>query len=477
MHVLFMLLVAVSSLIPARALQADATVLHDAYLRLHPGIYRYLTPAQFENRSDELQHALSHDQSLGDAFLAFTRFTASIECGHSYPNFFNQPASVARAIFRGQNRVPFFFTWLGGQMIVTKNLSTDPRIVPGSEIERVNGVAAPAILAALLPLARADGSNDAKRVDELGVRGDDRYEAFDIYFPLVFPQRSPSMALDVRSPEGVRFHTTVPALGYEQRLASIPRALTLSDPNAPLWRFRMLDARTGYLRMPTWETFTSKWDWKADIAHIFRTLAAAHASKLIVDLRGNEGGTDVGNEIIAHLIAAPLQLDAYRRFVRYRSVPAALRPYLDTWDPSFFDWGSSAIPYDARFYRLTKYDDNANGDVIAPASPRFSGSLDVLVDASNSSATFQFDAVVQRDHLGVLIGTPTGGNQRGINGGAFFFIRLPNSHIEVDLPLIATFPQTSRPDAGLTPDILVRETPHTIERGDDPILDAARAKK
>jgi C-terminal processing protease CtpA/Prc len=76
----------------------------------------------------------------------------------------------------------------------------------------------------------------------------------------------------------------------------------------------------------------------------------------------------------------------------------------------------------------------------------------------NSSATFEFADAVQRHRLGTLVGQATGGNQRGITGGAFFFLRLPRSGIEVDVPLIGQFPMaaTPLPDAGLEPDIFVQ---------------------
>ena len=60
-------------------------------------------------------------------------------------------------------------------------------------------------------------------------------------------------------------------------------------------------------------------------------------------------------------------------------------------------------------------------------------------------------AVVKDNKLGTLVGQPTGGNQRGINGGAFFFATLPNSKIEVDLPLIAAFPDGPPPDGKALP--------------------------
>jgi hypothetical protein len=85
---------------------------------------------------------------------------------------------------------------------------------------------------------------------------------------------------------------------------------------------------------------------------------------------------------------------------------------------------------------------------------------------------------VQRRRLGTLVGQPTGGNQRGITGGAFFFLRLPKTGIEVDVPLIGQFPvaATLPPDAGLAPDVLVRPTIEDIASGRDAELEAVLAR-
>jgi hypothetical protein len=62
-----------------------------------------------------------------------------------------------------------------------------------------------------------------------------------------------------------------------------------------------------------------------------------------------------------------------------------------------------------------------------------------LVDAFNSSATFGFCQSVKGTGL---VGQTTGGNRRGIIGGAFVFLNLPTSGLVVDLPVIASFPTT-----------------------------------
>jgi C-terminal processing protease CtpA/Prc len=196
----------------------------------------------------------------------------------------------------------------------------------------------------------------------------------------------------------------------------------------------------------------------------------------LIDLRGNEGGTGVGESLIAHLVQTPTPVSIATRSVRYRRVPDALRTALSTWDDSFYDWGDAAVgPVDG-FYRLTKYDDAEAGVVIAPKAPRFGGQVWVMIGPDNSSATFEFAETVQQQRLGTLVGEPTGGNQRGINGGAFLFMTLPGSGIELDVPLIAQFPEKNVPDAGLMPDVPAAESAGSIAAGRDIALEAILAR-
>jgi hypothetical protein len=152
-----------------------------------------------------------------------------------------------------------------------------------------------------------------------------------------------------------------------------------------------------------------------------------------------------------------------------------LNKYLDTWDRSFRDWGADAVDDQDGFFRLADVNDGDESTlVLRQRGPRFTGKVVVLMDASNSSATFQFEETVKRCGLATLIGQPAGGNLRGINGGAFFFLRLPKSGIEVDLPLIGRFPTVKQPDGTLTPHVYIQRHPRDLVQGTDPELTAAR---
>src|SRR5215211_7211547 len=173
-----------ASVLSSDDLRSDLAGLRDAFVRLHPGLYRYTTSSELAARFDSVDQYFSRNRTLGEAFIALTRLTATIECGHTYPNFYNQPDRIAAALFGGRNKVPFEFRWIDGQMVVTTDRTARSVLPRGTEVLTIDGVRTDSVLRALLPLARADGSNDGKRVAYLEVTGIDRYEAFDVLYPL-----------------------------------------------------------------------------------------------------------------------------------------------------------------------------------------------------------------------------------------------------------------------------------------------------
>jgi hypothetical protein len=454
----------------ARGFGGDIAILREAYETLHPGLYRYNSRAEIDAHFDALGRAWSREQSLARAYLSLSQFLATIKCGHTYANFYNQSDAVHQQLFTARDRLPFHFVWLGERMVVTQNLSDDPRLAPGAEVLSINGERSAAVLRRLMAYARADGGNDDKRRSLLEVRGDDEYETFDLFYSLLHPEAAQGFSLRVRPAEGGRA-TSVDVAPVE-RTQVRGAAREGRDRCAPAWRLEYPRERVARLIMPGWALYNSDWDWRGFLDASFDEFQARGVTRLIIDLRGNEGGLDCGHEIIARLIDRDLPLAAYERRVRYRRTPDHLNRYLDTWDDSFRNWGDDAIRIDDQYYRLRSSAESA-APVIAPKGPRFHGEVAVLIDSSNSSATFQFANIVKSNGLGRLVGAPTGGNLRGINGGAFFFLRLPESGIECDLPLIGTFPPTPMPDAGIEPDVRVERSAADIAAGRDAVLEAA----
>lgn len=458
---------ATSGLTPA-AMQADLDLLLRAYETVHPGLLRYLPQGGFGERIAAAKLWAARDRSLPEFFTALARLTASVRCGHSHPNPANQSRAAREALFSGRNRLPFSFRWIDQRMIVTGARGGTPVLPAGSEVLTLDGVSPRHMLTAMLPLARADGSNNDKRIAQLGIASRDRYAAFDMFRPMLFSARADgTMQLQVRDPNGQRRIVTLAALSEEQlRPAPAPE-------NAPMdWSFDIRSDGIGLLTMKDWVTYRSQWDWRAYLDQVVDRLIEERSRGFIIDIRGNEGGTECGWHLLERLVEREVARPAFIQKVRFRQLPADLVEPLDTWDPSFRDWGSAAVGPDTDgFYRLER--PNEGDESIVPRGRRFAGPVAVLINASCSSATFQFADAIQRAGLATLVGEGTGGSRRGINGGAYFFVRLPGTGLEVDLPIIGYFPQQSQPDAGVRPERLVAVTTDDIAAGRDRQLDTA----
>lgn len=473
-------------MIASADLLADLAIMRQAYETLHPGLYRYNTAEELQVRWAGLEKEFGRDRTLGETYLLMSQFLATIKCGHTYCNFFNQPKPIAEALLKHDQRLPVLFRWIDRRMIVTESFCTDPRVVRGTEIMKINGVATATLLERMLAIARADGGNDAKRVRYLDVTASSRFEAFDIYLPLLLGDQlglGNEFALSIQPP-GTSAPIDIREKGvtYSQRLQQVQVRHAEPSKEDPAWTWTTYEG-AALLTMPTWALYNSTWDWKEWLDGKLNELAASDAKALIIDLRGNEGGQDCGDPIISRLIDADLGVNPAERYTRFTKVPADLNPYLDTWDDSFRDVSALVEPASRPalvsggepYFRAKAAANAEDGSLIRAVKPRFAGKVYVLVDAACSSATFQFATLVQRHRLGTLVGEPTGGNQRGINGAYFFFLRLPRTGIEMDVPLVGLFPGgDDAPDAGLTPDVLVKVTAADIAGNRDAALHAVK---
>lgn len=462
--------------IPAADLLADITLLELALEALHPGLDRYTDPATRAAWIEALRAMSSEDRTYGEAYRAISEYVAHLRCGHTIVNPWNQPDIVKAALYQTADKLPFTFRLVDRRMIVTQSVADDPRLAPGTEILSIAGEPVPALLTRLMAAVSADGSNDGKRLNELNLSGEGPYELFDILHPLYNPPTDGLYALEARAAgEADPFSTTVrPLTRADRRDLLAARYGPAPQSYDALWEFRLLDAQTAYLKLGTFVVWQMEMDWKAFLDDAFDTLRERRVENLIVDIRGNAGGADeVVEVLLRHASSRPITVQPQRRLVRYRAVPEAIRPHVSTWDDAVYDFGSKVEPAGERLYRFKA--DTERATTYRPSRGAFQGRLALLVDAANSSATLGLAKLVRQNRLGTIVGQETGGNLRGINGGQMFFLSLPHSGIEVDIPIYGSYPLDPQPDSGLAPDVHVAITPENILLGQDPVLDAARA--
>lgn len=455
--------------IPAAALRADFELARQAYNALHPGLLRHQSQAQLDAHFNRLAPAFNADADYRRAYLLFSQLVAGIRCGHTYANFYNQSSVVQQLVFDQPDKLPFTFRFIDRRMIVTDNLSDVASIGVGTEILAINGIPVRALLDSLLTVVKADGDNDAKRLYDLQVLGFGPFESFDVYFSLFFPPQDGQYRLSFRpQAQAEAAEVGVAAISRQERKTRLAAQGKPEPTRDELWRFRFIDPQTAYLRMYTFTTWQMSFDWRAFLQQAFDEMARQGATDFILDIRGNEGGNDeVILELARHMAYKDIQLAESRTLTRFSAIPAELDPYLSSWDNAYRQLAARLKPAENGFYELKTREPSQ----MKAQRRAFRGRQWLLVDAANSSATFYLAKFAKDSQLATLVGETTGGSRSGLNGGQTAFLRLPNSGIELDIPLLGTF-FTEPANGGVEPDILAPATVDDLINGEDTALNA-----
>ena len=459
-------------LLQPEAMQQDVALLEQVLLTVHPGSLRYNTPASLQANLQSLRAKLDQPADVGQAYLAFSEFTVTLHCGHTFLNLVNQNEKVAAALAGNRRPWPITFIWFNKKMLITGVADDGVAINVGDQIVSVNGVPTATLLQRLRGIAAYDGENSLAGDASIGKWDLNKLEPFDIFLPLIETSAGTSLSLELSAAGGTVLKSVTLDLSRNRpaQLANHDNSQSTSP-----WDLQFPSKDLAVLRMPTWAVYNSKFDWKQSLASSFQSVIEQHTNNLVIDLRSNAGGLDVGTEIATYLIPHELPLESHQRLVRFQKIPDSIKPYLKTWDASFYDWSDLTGSFDGRFYTV-KSEAN-NSQVLVPKPLHFDGKVFVIVGPENSSATFQFASLIKKYHLGTLVGQPTGGNQQGINGGAFFFLNLPNTGIEIDIPILLQTEGEHPADnlaTGIQPDILVSPVPELIANKVDQDMKAIR---
>ncbi len=442
-------------------IEEDVAVLRKTLQYIHPNLYKYRDSLQLEKDFQTLQAQMLAAPDLVNAYKAISQFATLIKCSHTFTNPWNQVTQIKKAIFYQPDKLPFSFQRIGKRLFIDKNASLDTSLHKGLEILSINAISTEEVLTRLTNYITSDGDNYEKRLQRLSLSGLEKFELFDIFYPLEFGSSSVFQLTLKDHTTGSIFETQVDALSKTARTAILQeRYDNLSTSFEEGWQFKILNEQTAYLKMQSFAIYNNTFDWKGFLTNVFETLTDKKIQHLIIDIRDNEGGND---DIVQYLLERILQqaitMETPAPYTVYRQIPEDLRPHISTWEKRPYDWGNKIEASDkGRFVLKKQY---AKRQVkYTPKSNGFKGKSYLLTNAENSSATHIMATYVKKYQLATIVGQETGGNQKGLNGSFYFFHKLPNTRVEIDIPIfgINILPDTpDTPNSGIVPDVLVEK--------------------
>jgi hypothetical protein len=456
-------------------MQKDVALLKATFTSLHPGLYRYNTPEQMNNYFNELLKKTSRPRAQKEFYLLMAEFAAQVKCGHTFLNPLNLKEEVSKQLF-STKAFPYYFKIIDKRMFITHAINFPSAVKAGDEITKINGYAVNQIIDSLLQVSRGDGNNAIeKRISNLNLIPEEDYahSLFDTYFPLFFPLHSDRYFVEVKLLSGKQREFGVPSTTSELRKANFEKSFGKIPEDGATWNGKLINENTAYLKFGTFAFWNSDFKWKPYLDSTFQAINKnSKVANLIIDLRGNEGGDgDIRDAILSYITAREITGE-YQSKLCYKSlsIPDSLLKNLSTWDASFKK-PKAAKDYVINEIGLYQKITESASEPILPNKNRFKGKVYLMTNPVCSSATFDMAWTYQANALGTIVGEPTGGTKQGLNGGEMFFFTLPNSKIEIDLPILYYY-HKNVPDEGVKPEIIVRQTQEDIRTGSDSQLKA-----
>ena len=461
-------------------LQEEISVLKEALTTLHPGLYKYNTKQQIEKLFADLNNKTTKPLNEKDFYLLLAKFTEKIGCGHTYLNPLNLEENIP-ALYMPKKVLPFCFVVINRKFIITHNLSSDTTLKRGTEITKINGFTTSQIIDSLLQVSRADGKNAiGKKLANIELTPEqvNKYNLTDIFLPLFFKSIKEEFVIESKFIDNKIATSKISGVSTSQRASIYKKRYGLVPKGENSLKIEMLNDSTCYFKIGTFSFYGEENPFTKIIDSLFLSLANNKKVKnLILDLRTNEGGsTDARNSLLKYILPKDFEAKKYkeRPFYSFLEIPKRLIPFLNTWDDSFFDPRPDSIfkKNEFGFYedQSVESKNNKNFEDFKINANSFKGNTFLMTSPVNSSAAFEFAWVFKQYKAGKIIGTKTGGTKQGLNGGRFFFLRLPYSRIEIDLPFIYQA-HIGQPDEGVSSDYNLTVTQQGIYNGQDTQLD------
>ena len=447
--------------IEADMLLADLELIRQMVLEVHPGTYRYNDKSQILLALQELESKFSMPLTHQEAYLAIAKLTAQIKCDHTRPGFNNQSKIINSIIHKQKDKIPFTFKWIDNEMIVFNNASKSDVLQRGTKVLSINRIPVFEIRNELLLCIGADGATDKNRIFKTQVDGYDfRYNAFDVFYPLIYPLQSKELILEVQQVDTDNVESIiVSAQSREERFEILKnRYPQFPRSKDDMWGFEILSDSMAHLKINSfglrgWKGMTL--DYKAFLAEVFQQVDDLNIEHLIIDIRENTGGNDeMANELFTYLAEENFNFEREGR-TRYVQFPENLKPHVKTWEDN--PWYYQLNPSEKKdFNGYYIFKDNFTQAISKSDKKLYQGKLYLLISSANTSLAFYTANRFKLQQLGVTIGQETGGNLNDINGGNILFLNLPNSKIEIDFPIMGGFSIQKQPNSGVLPDVEIK---------------------
>ena len=406
----------------------------------HAGLYRYTSQEAFDENFENII-SLGESTKL-DFFKSVRSLLSQIKCGHTNASL---PREVYDEFVSNRKFLPVMVKFSDQGLVVTNSSLTMNQLHVGDRILSVDGHDLEVMTQSIFSHLPSDGFTST---------GKYRYmESFFYYYHQLFVdnQRREVFSLEIIDSAGQKRMVEV-----RGKLLAEVESIREID-NQPLLELKHLEDYS-FMRIRTFSSSALNEQglrFNKFLADSFKELKKRQVKKLILDLRDNGGGDDnYGATLVSYFADKPF------RYFDNIQVTASYNGYGRISE-------ENGLRYMNSHQGLEEW---------KPEKDRFEGEVIVLINGFSFSTCADVAAVLHNNKWATFVGEETGGGYDGNTSGSTHSIRLPNSQIQVQIPMwmytTANVPHAYR-GRGVPADNKVIYSVSDLIQKKDPVMDKA----
>jgi len=390
-------------------------------LRLqHNGLYNYESKTVVDEKIDSLHATINRKMTKIEFFALVNATIALTNEGHTSASL---PKLTTIKTGLSKSFLPLAVGFYNKEAIIGQLYGVEhPKVKRGLKVIAIDGKPISEIVAKIFPYIPTDGFNETSK-----------YEWLSWSFPLIYQMaygKQKRFKVEVQEYDETATYTievpSIRATKFKKKHKKLKtKQFSFSDFN-----YKMLNDSVAYLNIPHFSMDKVKY---ADFLKTqFQKIKAANIQHLVLDLQNNTGGTEGKENLLFHyLVAEPFQ--------RYRHVSMPKKPFLKKqMDKDFIadKWtlkGDTA--YRGKFTLMSNYFSDL-GYQMPDKDLVFEGDLYVLTSGVTFSGGAELCTMLQMNDRATFVGEETGGAYEGNISGNDIGVKLPNSKIDVYIPIM-----------------------------------------